>query len=226
MKKTLIVVALLAGAVSVYSQGQISMNDYNGNFAIQLFTASSQAASTVQVSYGGYTAFEKQGNTAADTNPGNTSYTGAPLGSGYTVGLLAAAGLNVALSGLTPVTLSTTGSFTPITSWGSGNAAGYWNSGEVAEISGTTTTATVAIAAWANTGVDGSAATLAQAQADGYAWGISSPANVSALGSGGTTVYLPATLTSFSLAATPEPSTVALGVIGASAFLMRLRRKA
>jgi len=26
-------------------------------------------------------------------------------------------------------------------------------------------------------------------------------------------------------AATPEPSTIALGVVGASAFLMRLRRK-
>jgi hypothetical protein len=32
-------------------------------------------------------------------------------------------------------------------------------------------------------------------------------------------------MTSFSLAVTPEPSTIALGVIGASAFLLRLRRK-
>jgi hypothetical protein len=33
-------------------------------------------------------------------------------------------------------------------------------------------------------------------------------------------------LTSFSLATTvPEPSTIALGIVGASAFLMRLRRK-
>jgi len=32
-------------------------------------------------------------------------------------------------------------------------------------------------------------------------------------------------ITSFSLTSVPEPSTIALGVIGASAFLMRLRRK-
>jgi hypothetical protein len=69
MKKTLTAVALLAGAVTGFSQGQINMNDYSGTFAIQVFTASSLAASTVSVSYGGYTVLEQQGNPYGPLHP-------------------------------------------------------------------------------------------------------------------------------------------------------------
>src|ERR1700733_2206546 len=104
MKKTLTAMALLAGAVTGFSQGQISMFDYGATFGIQVFTASSLAASTVSVYYGGYTVREQQGN-PPDNNvdPGNfTPYTGAPLGPGYDIQLLAGA-VGTPLVSLTPV---------------------------------------------------------------------------------------------------------------------------
>jgi len=219
MKKTITVMALLAGAVSGFSQGQIAMFDYGSSFAIQVF-APSTVASPISVTYGGYTVLEEQGNTAGNDNPGSATYTGAPLGSGYDVELLGGP-QGTALGSLMPVSGSL------ITSWLTGASAGYWNAPtQVASIPGTTTTATVAIAAWAATGPLGAATTLAAAQADGYAWGISAPATTATLGFGSVTPpFLPAGLTSFSIASVPEPSTVALGVIGASSFLMRLRRK-
>jgi hypothetical protein len=225
MKKALTVTALLAGAVSVYSQGAVSMNDYNGNFSIQIFTSSSAAASTVPVSYGGFSVNEQQGNTANpfEANPGTMTYTGTPLAAGYAIQLLAGAGLNDPLASLSPVG-------NPITTWYSGDGSaglgGFWNSSALAAIPGTTTTASVAIAAWNTEG--GTVNSLAGAQAAGDPWGISSVGYLDALGSGlQTPPNLPAALTGFSLGASivPEPSTIALGVIGASAFLMRLRRK-
>jgi len=211
--------ALLAGAVSGFSQGQIAMFDYGSSFAIQVF-GQSTIASPIAVTYGGYTTLEEQGNTSGNDNPGSATYTGAPLGSGYDIELLAGPA-GTALGSLMPVSGSL------ITSWLTGASAGYWNApSQVATIPGTTTTAAVAIAAWAATGVDGAATTLAAAQADGYAWGISAVGTTSALGFGSVTPpFLPAGVTSFSLGTVPEPSTVALGVIGASSFLMRLRRK-
>jgi hypothetical protein len=217
MKKTLTAIALLAGAVTGFSQGQVQMFDYGGSFAIELFTASSPLASTVTVSYGGFTGYEQQGNTGSDDNPGSASYAGAPLGPAYDVELLAGAGGST-LSQLTPVAGST------VTSWLTGSGAGYWNAPTlVVTVPGVTGTATLAIAAWSS-----AYPTLAAAEASGVTgvWGVSSIAS-EPLGFGSTPVpVLPAGITSFSLANTvPEPSTIALGVIGASAFLMRLRRK-
>jgi hypothetical protein len=220
MKKTITAMALLAGAVTGFSQGQIQMFDYGGSFAIQVF-AKSTTASPVSVTYGGYTVSEEQGNTSANDNPGASTYSGAPLGSGYDIELLAGPS-GTALAQLLPVSGSL------VTSWLTGGGAGYWNAPTlIATIPSVTSTAAVAIAAWAATGVDGAATTLAAAQADDYAWGISAPATTSALGFGSITPpVLPAGLTSFSInTSVPEPSTVALGVIGASSFLMRLRRK-
>jgi hypothetical protein len=219
MKKTITAVALLAGAVSGYSQGQIQMNDYVDSFAIQVFAPSTLAASTTAVSYGGFTVSEQQGNDLGNSNPGTATYTGTPLGSAYDVELLAGPA-GTPLGNLTPVAGSL------VTSWLTGTSAGYWNAPTLlATIPGVTTTATVAIAAWNNEG--GTITTLAGAQATpADPWGISDTATTSALGFNTVTPpTLPAGLTSFSLGTTPEPSTIALGVIGASAFLMRLRRK-
>lgn len=75
MKKTITTIALLAGAVSGYSQGQINMNDYSDpTFSIQIFNISTGA--NIPVTYGGYTAMEVQGNTVNDLNPGTTTYSG------------------------------------------------------------------------------------------------------------------------------------------------------
>jgi len=210
--------ALLAGAMTGFSQGQISMFDYGSSFAIQVFAPSSAAASTTAVSYGGFTVTEQQGNDAGNDNAGNSTYTGTPLGAGYDIELLAGPA-GTALSALQPVAGSL------VSSWLTGTSAGYWNSTALASIPGVTTTAAVAIAAWNNEA--GTVTTLAGAQATpNDPWGISSEATTAALGFGSQQPpFLPAGITSFSLGATPEPSTVALGVIGASAFLMRLRRK-
>lgn len=219
MKKTITAITLLAGAATGFSQGQIQMFDYGSSFAIQVF-AKSTIASPISVTYGGYTVLEEQGNTAGNDNPGSATYTGAPLGSGYDVELLAGP------SGSTLATLlPVAGSL--VTTWETGAGAGYWNTAAIATVPSVTTTANVAIAAWAATGALGAATTLAAAQVDGYAWGISDVAPTAPLGFGTTQPpNLPATLTSFSInTSIPEPSTVALGVIGASSFLMRLRRK-
>jgi hypothetical protein len=235
MKKTLTVMTLLAGAVSVYSQGAVAMNDYNGGsagFEIQVFTAQSLLNSTVPIVDGIYAGFEEQGQTSNSylANPGSTVYhTGAPLGPGYSIGLLALDGGGALLySQLTSVvTLSS-----PINSWYNnatsvtgGDNYGIWNTPAVATVAGLATTASVAIAAWQNSGAAGAATTLAEAQADGYAWGLSNIETANLATGDNSPGYLPSTITSFSLAQTvPEPSTIALGVIGASALLFRRRK--
>jgi len=225
MKKTLTIMTLLAGAVSVYSQGTVAMNDYNSFFGIQVFVPQTSGNNTT-VSYGGFAGLEEMGNTANSYNhtAGNQVYaTSTGLGVGYDVTLLYAAGTGDALSTLVPTTSA------PITTWYTGSTAtakgGFWNTSAVDTLAGVTGSATVAIAAWKNSGNAGSANTLAQAQLDGYAWGISALGNIAAVGFGSTpTPNLPGSITDFSLVSTPEPSTIALGVIGASALLFRRRK--
>ena len=221
--------ALLAGAALVYSQGFIGLSDYGASFTIQVFS-SQGAASTTPVSFGGYSGMEVMGqspNTSLN-NPGTTSYAaGTALGTGYSVELLAGPA-NSAFAGLTP-----TGPI--ITTGYSGNQTsglgGFWQSGANAQIAGVAggASATVALAAWNNEG--GTVNSLAAAQSAGDPWGVSASGQSAGLGAGGggTPPNLPASITSFSLINTgtvPEPSTIALGIMGASAFLMRLRRKA
>jgi hypothetical protein len=229
MKKTLIMGALLAGAVSVYSQGQITFTDYGAanGWGIGIYGQQSLAASTVPVSWGAGNVFEEQGNPIAaqnpsggTLNPGTSTYiSGSGLqGTLYDVQILGATGSGDAVSTLAPISTAFTG-------FGTGASAGTFN-----ESANVTTTiaagaATIAIAAWANNGAAGTAGTLAQAIADGYAWGISAPGNVTLTTAPAQPNNFPGSITSFSLGVVPEPSTIALGVIGASAFLMRLRRK-
>jgi hypothetical protein len=232
MKKALTVMALLAGAASVYAQGEVSMLDYGGSFTIQVFSSQGFANSPTPVTYGGATGFELMGQSGNDSlnNPGSTSYNpGTALGTGYSVELLAASG-----SGDSVASLSETG--TVITTWYSAAGGeptaglnGYWNSGANATVANAApgTAITVALAAWNNEG--GTVSSLAQAISLSDAWGISAPATIASVGGGiNPPTSLPTSITSFSLIAAttvPEPSTIALGVIGASTFLMRLRRK-
>jgi len=98
----------------------------------------------------------------------------------------------------------------------------------------------IGMAAWYNAG--GAYTTLAQAQAAGAPWGISTvakslplgePASVNTLANGGNSPATPAANLpsdiansgwSFSMVATPEPSTIALGVMGVGAFLARRKK--
>ena len=224
---------LLAGAVSVYSQGAISLNDYGniGNFSIQVFQPQAPGVG-VTVSMNGLTGTEVQGQPNNSYLPvkGTTLYSGnSTIGPGYDVGLLALANGTTAttydqLSLVSGTTISTWINNPGLTA--GNNSLGVWNSSVVAEIGpGSPTTAAVAIAAWQATGSAGAATTLAEAQADGYHWGVSDIVTANLTVGTGSPGFLPTTLTSFSLVSSvPEPSTIALGVIGASALLFRRRK--
>ena len=232
---------LLAGAMSGYSQGQCTLADTT-SFAIQVWGPQSLVASTVAVTYGGKTVYEVQGDSS---NPNNTwiaaggsataTYTGAAAGSGYTVELLAAPGSGDALTSLVPVPAANGGI---VTTWYTGSAAtgfgGFWQTGQTVTL-GYTGAATVAIAAWNNEG--GTVSSLAAAEAAGDPWGISTlgsitlttaptaPGELPIPGNPAqTTDYISGGIEGFSMGVVPEPSTIALGVIGASAFLFRRRK--
>jgi hypothetical protein len=234
MKKSLIIASLLAGAVGVYAQGTLDWNaesDWSPSFY-------SPDVNTPDVIFTGYS--------PQDIPAGTTTYTGGWIGGGaspgtgvgatpasgpggynyqtaanFEVGLYvdtsAAAVLTdiqtlspVSTSGITDGGISFISTVTPVP----GIAAG--------------TVVNVGLAAW-YTG-QGTTTSYATALAAGFPAGYNISTGQLALGSTtGTPVEItPALgLTSFSLAVAtvPEPSTVALGIVGASAFLMRLRRK-
>jgi hypothetical protein len=167
------------------------------------------------------------GNTAA----ANATAAGAfnfNNGKFYTVQLYAAPGFNNALALLSPVsqyvtTLTTSGTvggtFPAVIPGSDPGIPNALNGG-----------ATIALYAWYNgTGATATGLTLAQAIANGDPWGVSPLDNLGALGGSGTPPNLATApdmlgLQSFSLIGTPEPSTIALGVIGASTFLFRRRK--
>jgi len=95
--------------------------------------------------------------------------------------------------------------------------------------------ATVSLAAWYNAG--GTITSLAAASAAGVPYGFSTPFNLPGLGepasvetaangspTAATTAKNMIGLTSFSLVSVPEPSTIALGVMGVCAFLARRKK--
>jgi hypothetical protein len=223
MKKLVITLSLLAGATAGYSQGQLNWSDYQGAagglpaFSISVFEGTAGGPS------GG------PGNTSSDLPPGTATYTGAPLSAaGEMIGLYdgttAAAAQNAVATG-TPIATDT---------FNNGNAfPGRWDvTGSLTATDGANPSGTavfVELAAWSG-GFSSYAAALASGTASTGLSGVSSGSTT--LGGGGTPPAVSGTLAgiglqSFSLvpAPTPEPSTIALGVIGASTFLMRLRRK-
>lgn len=254
MKKSLVLITLLAGAASVYSQGQVAFYDYatgpNG-FKIQIY-AFNQADPGVEQT--GMTSTSiPTGSTVFNTYPVGYTGTGATqgaynneVGSDYSLELYAAAGT---LSSFSTATFSAIPSTTenPFT-YSSATYAGYWTAasslitfGGGSGTAGAPTVAygapvTLAIAAWYNGG--GVYTSLGTASGSGVPYGVSPVGTEDVSNPGGspptTASYLPALgagqtiaggITSFNLVEIPEPSTIALGVIGASAFLMRLRRK-
>lgn len=226
---------LLAGAASVYSQGTVSINGYNGAGAVvQVFLTQPTANDNYTVTYGGYTVAEESGNTANSYSgfQGTTVYSNFKVaGTGYDVQAYAVSG-TAAATGQTYSQLAAVG--TVVTAWNTGpaptssptnGAVGTWNTTQTPQIPGATTTASIAIAAWKNSGVSGAATTLAEAQADGYAWGFSPIASTTVATGVVFPGSIPSGITDFSITApVPEPSTIALGVMGASAFLFRRRK--
>jgi hypothetical protein len=229
MKKTLIVGSLLAGATGLLAQGTLNFSDTTSGYQIHVY-APQLADPTVQLT----------GNTPTDKPAGTqTGYTGGLVG-GSGTGNSVANGNDVTFEvyalggGTSAAAASALQALSQYTSVGYTIAAGAGLFHAVSPAGDTgipnsaaTDTATVALAAWYNGG--GSYTSLAAAQAAGVPAGESTPVFLTALGGvvppAGGTPGLPPTLgvQSFSLTASPEPSTIALCVMGASAFLLRRR---
>jgi hypothetical protein len=222
MKKLAITISLLAGATAGYTQGVLNWSDYDGAlnglpaYSITIWSAPATGAE------------QNLGNTSIDLPAGNATYSGTPLsGTGFSIGLYVASTASGVQNAVTSGTPVTTDSFAA--------GSGGWDfSGSLdATVPGLPSGSAVFVelAAWANSGTAGAATSYAQAIADHYAAGDSfTSSGTTTLGGAGSPPATPGTLagiglTDFSLGTTPEPSTIALGVIGASAFLMRLRRK-
>jgi len=266
MKKSLTIVALLAGAAAAYSQGTVNFTDYvggAGGFNIHIWSPNPSAPTVEQT---GNSSVLFSGSHLNGDNPTGTGTYGGTLiggsgtaasttlsyanGDSFDVGLYAAAGTVSTFSTSTFSLIKSTVGQLADASTGSTSYAGMFGINATSVNTGSVTlngsggaptvaagaAATFAVAAWFTAG--GTLTTLAAAEAvAGTPYGVS-PVGSELTGGGGsppaTAPLLPGLgdpqttaggITSFSLITTPEPSTVALGVIGASAFLMRLRRK-
>jgi hypothetical protein len=247
MKKTLVVAALLAGAVSGYSQGQVYMGDY-GNTDFQITVWSPQVATPgLEVQGNSSAALATSAATTADIPAGVTAYTGTPLGANaadtgttshdygngsiWSIQLYAAPGTQSSFSSLAAIPGTIANFFADANQLGT---PGAWQSTANGTINGAAfgSAATMAIAAWYNG--NGQYTSYESALAAGQPTGVSTLGVENVNGGQNTPPDLPGLgqvntlsggITSFSLVGVPEPSTIALGVIGMSAFLMRLRRK-
>ena len=214
MKKTLTgTLALLAGASVVYGQGSLSFGNY-GAAATYLYVGLKSGASSIPLGGSGSTSpTPTLSNYALET--GN--------GSAWTVALYGAIGAGVPSANLSPLAGET--STFELGVAGVDNLPGTWASTAIYTFTPTTspTTVTLQLYAWYNDG--GALTSYASAFAAGVPTGFSAEANLSLAFPPATPAGLPGALGNFTVGNVPEPSTVALGVIGASTFLMRLRRK-
>jgi hypothetical protein len=227
MKKTLVIGTLLAGATGLFAQGTVQFSDIASTFQIHIYAPQTD---TPGVQITGNTAGDKPAGTQTAYNGGlvGGSATGSSLANGndVSVELYALGGGTSAapLSSLLPVSQYTTTVYTIPA------GAGVFVKPSIPSDPGIPNSAngnaTVALAAWYNGG--GSYTSLSAAQAAGQPAGESNPSFITGLGGIGSPPGTPPALsgiTSFSLTTTasPEPSTIALGVMGASAFLLRRR---
>jgi hypothetical protein len=255
MKKLLLIGLFSAMAVGAYAQGTIVFSDRVVGALIFSIYAPQAASPTVEVmgqssqlgpSPGTGTLDYPAGTTVYDSTsllggasgaavgltgpftPGSPVYT---YGNQFTAALYAAPGSGDALNTLSLVP-QYEGSFRTAMNTGTGTWVANAISGTDPGIPNTPAyVATVAVAAWYNDG--GTITTLAQAQADRVPWGESAAVTISGLGGSGTPPGPAPNLvgiTSFSLvtgalSSIPEPSTIALGLMGVCGFLARRRMK-
>jgi len=214
----------LAGASVAYSQGVINWVDYastGSGYEIEVFGPATAGAAAVN----------NLGNTANDLPAGTATYAGAPLsGSAYEIGLYVGSSPSAATAAALTGTPIATASFL------TGANAGFYAGGGtdsttklIATDPSGPSSVYVVLAAWSTAQ---GASSYASAITDGSLAGYSLPSKsaVSEVSTAGTPPPTPNNLgglglTDFAIGSVPEPSTIALGVMGASAFLMRLRRK-
>jgi len=230
MKKIVTAISLLAGATVGYSQGVLNWSD-------SVSAAGGLPAFSITVWVGGSETPGGGGspnNTSIDSPPGTATYTGAPAaGAGYEIGLYDATGANPSAGAANLAAALAAGTPIATSIFLTGGGAGTWNLNAsdpaTDPLNASGTGVYVELAAWST--ADG-ATTYAQALAEGptIATGTSGPSTgTTSLGGGGSPPATPGTLAGIGLqdfiVSIPEPSTIALSVMGASAFLMRLRRK-
>jgi len=218
MKKSITgAVALLAGAVIAHGQGLISFGDFYSS------------------NPNGYTTVTFGGNPVG----GSATHTGTPadtgVGSDWSVelyGVAGTTGVTAAQVEASPVQLDGAATGTFVTATLAGVPAGYlgqWSSTAVGDIGTGPGAATVAIAAWYNNG--GTIASITAAQAAGFANGWSALGTVTTTTAPSLPAPLPnlggtiATVGNVGSGSVPEPSSIALGVMGVGAFLARFRKK-
>jgi len=222
MKKLVMSLSLLAGASVGFAQGTINWTDF-------ISPAGSDPGWSITI-WGPGTETPGGGaapnNTSADLPSGSATYTGAPLsGAAFEVGLYV--DTSAVLVG------ADTATGTPIATsiFQTGGNAGTWFTGSsLTAVDNTIAPGTpvfVELAAWSTSG---GATSYAQALSQGVAHGLSGASTGTTVLGGGSPPATPGTLDGtgvqdFQLQSIPEPSTIALGVLGASTFLMRLRRK-
>lgn len=225
---------------------QISIWSPQGTAEVTGNTAANNAltgTSDIPAGTTAYTGSPLGGGAPVTTGVSSTDYSAPNL---WSVELYAAAGNNAAASSLAPIP-STIANFYANTATSIGDP-GLYNSTAVVTLNGQNGTptvpigspVTVAIAAWYNG--NGAYTSYTAAMTAGVPYGMSPTGTENANGAPSTPPDLPGPgepqtlaggITSFSLnpgtitpPPVPEPSTIALGLVGASTFLMRLRRKA
>jgi hypothetical protein len=241
MKKSLVTLITLAAVAGVYGQGTVIFNDHEtsgstvgGVFEIHIYGGTTPLTGDAanDLPAGGTTSYS--GDTAIGSGGVDTGPTAFDNGTLYTVGLYAAPGDGV--SAATMLGAGTADLIATTTFFNNANAGLFTAPGsETIPNLGSAANgydATLMLACWYN---GGTGMTYAQALAAGDPVGNDTPVNFNNILGNNTSSGTPANppslgnggnaLQSFAISATPEPSTIALGVIGASAFLMRLRRK-
>jgi hypothetical protein len=249
MKKILLTSILSVGALGLHAQGVLFFTDYGINIITHIYSPNLSAPTTAQVT--GNTGLDSPTGSTAYPNAvllGGANASGANgvynNGADWTVQVEALGGqtLAVALSSLVPVTQYTT---TLATSVSAAAGAGQWAVPAIASDPGVpnspglTPTADLAVACWYSGptagGLVGVSSLAAAETTPGAVWGETPEVVDFALapvqseepaGSFAPTQAPDLTTPTFGLTQTaaPEPSTIALGVMAASAFIVRRRK--
>jgi len=231
MKKTLILALSVVGAVGAYAQGTVN------------FTEAGDATALVYAPQVGSTGAETTGNSPADSPAGTTVYTGGTIGGNNTAtgstGYGNGNNFTAELYGVAGTTATSFNQLSPLAQYTStfatkAGGAGQFLGASPSPDSGIPGTglaggasATLSLAAWYNGG--GSIGTLQAAEAAHVPYGWSPLFTLTGLGGSGSPPATPPDLVglqSFSLVTgpVPEPGTIALGIMGAAAFLARRRK--
>jgi hypothetical protein len=246
MKKSLLAGLFCAMSLGAYAQGTISFVDrvsgteqYFHIYAPQASGLEVQGASSLDTPAGStvYDAGSLLGGSSAAYSSSYSFAAGSPVygyGNLFDVQLYAAPGTGDSFSSLSPVSqyFATMRTTTSSGAWGTFITPSITGDpgipGTPEPALGGAVSATVALVAWYNAG--GTLTTLAEAQSAGVPWGESPTLNIASLGEGSAVPPVTAPtlsgLESFSLVAStsPEPSTIALGLMGVCGFLARRRK--